>query len=90
MLGSELKDCGTQGSCCSIEKLRRAGLCRKPDREGGPLPKEALPHGRASDTGFVDRVTWFRREPSTKIKNYCELLSEDDLLAPLWQNSCTG
>jgi tryptophan synthase alpha chain len=28
--------------------------CQKPDRQGGPLIQDALPHGRASDTGAFD------------------------------------
>jgi tryptophan synthase alpha chain len=28
--------------------------CQKPDREGGPLTPDALPNGRASDTGAFD------------------------------------
>ncbi|HXI24607.1 MAG TPA: tryptophan synthase subunit alpha [Pyrinomonadaceae bacterium] len=38
--------------------------CQKPDREGGPLTQDALPHGRASDTGAFDfdKLAWAAKQ----------------------------
>ena len=41
--------------------MRQLTRCQKPDRQGGPVSKVALPDGRASDTEILKPIFRFVR-----------------------------